>query len=55
MYCNAGGNIITDYTDCGLRNPTFSIIYAMYNTWEHNPPEADIDICNEGDGAIVTQ
>ena len=49
----AGGNIFTDYTDCGFRNPTPRTIYAMYNTWDNSPPQPGVDYCNDGDGNVV--
>jgi hypothetical protein len=53
-----GGNIFSGNSNCGLRNPTANVIYAMYNTWSNIPPVAGVDFCNEdaaNGGDVIVQ
>jgi hypothetical protein len=52
---SAGGNLFTDYTGCGLQNPTSNDIYARFNVWANDPPVAGEDYCNLEDGSIIVE
>jgi len=52
---SAGGNTITGHTEYGLVNSTTNVIYAKYNTWDHNPPLENADYRNEGTGNIMVE
>jgi hypothetical protein len=50
---STGGNIIRNNVTCGLYNQTYNVIYAKYNTWTNDPPEADEDYCNTSTGGVI--
>jgi hypothetical protein len=52
---SAGGNLFSDFTNCGLLNPASNYIYAKFNTWENESPVADEDYCNQEDGSIIVE
>jgi hypothetical protein len=52
---STGGNTFTDYTGCGIQNPTTNAIYAKFNTWDNDPPIEGVDFCNTGTGSVVTE
>jgi hypothetical protein len=47
-----GGNFIRDNARCGLRIELDHSIYAKFNTWNNETPEAGTDYCIEGDGGV---
>jgi len=52
---SAGGNIIRDNFDCGLLNPTYTVIFARHNTWTNDPPVAGEDYRNTSTGGVIVE
>jgi parallel beta-helix repeat protein len=48
-----GGNTIMYNVECGLYNETYNVIFAMYNTWDNDPPVAGEDYCNTSTGGVI--
>jgi hypothetical protein len=54
----AGGNDFSGNMVCGINNGTANVIYAMFNTWDNDPPVEGDDYCNldsANGGDVITQ
>jgi hypothetical protein len=52
---SSGGNIIRNNTECGLSIELDHPIFAKFNMWTNDPPEAGIDYCVVGSGGVIVE
>ena len=50
---SAGGNLIRNNTNYGIRNGSTNTIYAKFNTWGNDPPVEGEDFYNEATGTVI--